>query len=138
VVSPDATFGIPAARLGVAISAINVQRLVQAVGQTMASDILLTARVLSADEAREVGLVQRTAVDAFGAAQALAADLSMLAPLSAVAHKRALERVASAGSLSEGDRADLAELERRAFASEDLQEGLAAFSEKRPPNFAGR
>jgi len=137
VVAPNATFGIPAGKLGVAISAINVQRLVQAVGQPTARDVLLAARVLSADEAREAGLVQRTADDAVAAASELAGELAGLAPLSARAHKAMLGRVATAGALSESDRAELAELEIAAFASDDLQEGLAAFSEKRPPNFVG-
>jgi len=138
VVAPNATFGIPAGKLGVAISAINVQRLVQAVGQPMARDVLLTARVLAVDEARAVGLVQRVADDAVAAAAELAEETARLAPLSARAHKAMLGRVARSGSLSTGDRDDLAGLEVGAFASDDLQEGLAAFSEKRPPNFSGR
>lgn len=138
VVSPNATFGIPAGRLGVAISAINVQRLVQAVGQPTARDVLLTARQLSAGEAQNVGLVQRMADDALLAAQALADDVAKLAPLSAQAHKAMLGRVARVGSLSVADREELAALELQAFTSDDLQEGLVAFSEKRPPNFSGQ
>jgi enoyl-CoA hydratase len=138
VVATNATFGIPAGRLGVAISAINVQRLVQAVGQPMARDVLLAARVLSADEAQAVGLVQRTAVNALEAARELAAELVGLAPLSARAHKAALERISRNGALSDRDRNELAELEHQAFESDDLQEGLAAFNEKRSPKFAGR
>ena len=138
VVAPNATFGIPAGKLGVAISAVNVQRLVQAVGQPMARDVLLSARVLSADEARAAGLVQREADDAVAAARALATELAGLAPLSARAHKAMVGRVARSGALSDADRAELAELEIAAFASDDLQEGLAAFSEKRPPRFEGK
>jgi len=138
VVAPTATFGIPAGRLGLAISPINVQRLVQAVGQPTARDILLTARVLSAAEAAAVGLVQRVADDPVGAAVSLAMEIAALAPLSARAHKAMLDGVARSGSLSETDKAWLSDLEANVFASEDLQEGLTAFSEKRPPNFAGR
>lgn len=137
VVAPSATFGIPAGRLGVAISAINVQRLVQAVGQPMARDVLLTARVLSVPEAQSVGLVQRVEENAVEAAEQLASEVAALAPLSARAHKAMLERVATSGGLSPSDRERLSELELLAFSSEDLQEGLAAFSEKRPPDFAG-
>lgn len=137
VVAPSATFGIPAGRLGVAISAINVQRLVQAVGQPIARDVLLTARVLSASEADAAGLVQRMADDAVVAARELADQVAALAPLSARAHKAMLERVARVGSLAASDREALAELELAAFASVDLQEGLAAFSEKRTPTFEG-
>jgi len=136
VVAPTATFGIPAGRLGVAISAINVQRLVQAVGQPMARDVLLTARVLTAADAQAVGLVQRVADDALAGARELAGEVVGLAPLSARAHKAMLERIARNGSLSAEDRAELGDLELQAFESADLQEGLAAFSEKRAPNFS--
>jgi enoyl-CoA hydratase/carnithine racemase len=138
VVSPTATFGIPAGRLGVAISAINVQRLVQAVGQPLARDVLLTARVLTAPEAQDAGLVQRLADDPVSAAAELAHEVASLAPLSARAHKAMLARVAASGSLSPADRDELAGLEHEAFGSDDFQEGLAAFSEKRSPNFVGR
>lgn len=135
VVAPSATFGIPAGRLGVVISAVNVQRLVQVVGQPMARDILLTARVLSAAEADGTGLVQRTAEDAVAGALDLAAQISALAPLSAHAHKAALNRVSRAGMLTPEDLEVLEELEARAFLSADFQVGLAAFSEKRSPRF---
>jgi enoyl-CoA hydratase len=138
VVAPHATFGIPAGRLGVAISATNVQRLVQAVGQPLARDLLLTARVLDADEAEEAGLVQRRAEDAVTEAMALAAEVALLAPISAMAHKAMLAAVATRGALSPTDRARLADHEDSAFTSRDLQEGLAAFAERRPPNFAGQ
>lgn len=137
VVAPNASFGIPAGKLGVVISAVNVQRLVQAVGQTTARDVLLTARVLSFEEARSAGLVQRFGDDALSVAQAAAAEIAGLAPLSASGHKAMLNRIASAGALTNEDRAELAALEGAAFESADLQEGLAAFSEKRSPRFRG-
>jgi len=138
VVSATATFGIPAGRLGVVISAINAQRLVQAVGQPTARDVLLAARVLSFEDARQVGLVQRASDDAVEGAKDLAARIAGLAPISAEGHKAMLNRVAVTAGLSDGDRAELAEFEHRAFASDDLQEGLAAFSEKRSADFSGR
>src|SRR5207237_1124687 len=52
-------------------------------------------------------------------------------------HKRALNRVADAQWLGEGARAAIADLEARAFASDDLREGMAAFAEKRSPDFHG-
>jgi len=137
VVAPKATFGIPAGRLGVLLSAINVERLVRAVGPPMARDVLLTARVLDADEAAFVGLVQRSADDALVAAQELGAEIAALAPLSVRGHKMMLGRVDASSTLSSTELRSLAELELAAFESDDLQEGLAAFGDKRKPRFTG-
>ena len=137
VVAPTAVFGIPAAKLGIVLSAVNVERLVRLVGQPTARELLLAARVLSADEACAVGLVQRTADDALAAALAWAEELATLAPLSIAAHKRALNLIAGAARLDDPARTELAEREARAFASRDLQEGLASFAEKRTPQFTG-
>jgi enoyl-CoA hydratase len=137
VVAPGASFGIPAGRLGVLLSAVNVERLVRVVGQAMARDVLLTARVLDVDEAAAVGLVQRRADDTVNAAQVLATEIAGLAPMSIVGHKTMLNRVDAASTLSNDDLRALGELELSAFQSADLQEGLAAFSEKRRPRFGG-
>jgi enoyl-CoA hydratase/carnithine racemase len=137
VVTHSASFGIPAGRLGVLLSAVNVERLVQLVGPAMARDLLFTARALDVQEAAAVDLVQRRADDAVAAAQALAHEIAVLAPLSVAGHKAMLNRVDDASSLCDEDLRLLAELELVAFQSADLQEGLAAFSEKREPRFTG-
>jgi enoyl-CoA hydratase/carnithine racemase len=131
-----ATFSIPAARLGVFLSPANVQRLAALVGQGAARDVLLTARTLNVDEAVAVGLVQRRAHDALDAALELAAEIAELAPLTVQGHKRALNILL--GVIDRRDADEMRALEARAFASRDLQEGLAAFTEKRPPSFEGR
>jgi enoyl-CoA hydratase/carnithine racemase len=138
VVAPHATFGIPAGRLGVVLSAANIRRLALLIGQAAARDVLLTARVLDRDEAEAVGLVQRRAVDAVAEARALAEEIAALAPLSVRSHKHALNAVAAAAALDHDAQRQLAELEAQAFASDDLEEGLAAFSERRAPRFRGR
>lgn len=134
--APHATFGIPSGRLGVLLSASNIARLATVVGQAMARDLLFTARVLNVDEAEPVGLVQRRADDVLGAARELAAEVARLAPLSIAGHKRALNLVA--GALTAQSRQEIESLEAAAFQSADLQEGLAAFAEKRRPEFRGR
>ena len=121
---------IPAARLGVFLSPTNVQRLATLVGQGAARDLLLPARTLAADEAAAVGLVQRRVPDALEAALELAAEIAELAPLTVQGHKRALNLVAAGVDATARD--EMRELEARAFASQDLREGLAAFTENRP------
>ncbi len=138
VVAPSARFGIPAGKLGVLISAANVQRLVHLVGQAAARDVLLTARTLEIDEGERVGLVQRRSPDALTGAVELAAEIAALAPLSTRGHKHALNRVAASASLDPAVLVELGAREAAAFGSDDLQEGLAAFAEKRPPHFEGR
>ncbi len=130
-----ATFSIPAARLGVFLSPPNVQRLAALVGQGAARDLLLAARTLDADEAAAVGLVQRRVPDALEAALELAAEIAELAPLTVQGHKRALNLVL--GGVDASAVEEMRALEARAFASRDLQEGLAAFAEKRAPRFEG-
>jgi enoyl-CoA hydratase/carnithine racemase len=138
VVAPHATFGIPAARLGVMLSQANLRRLVAVVGQPAARDLLLTARSIDADEACDLGLVQRRADDALTAARLLAHELAAFAPLSLAGHKRALNLIAAAARPAAELGREIDALEHAAFASHDLEEGLTAYSEKRPPRFEGR
>lgn len=133
-----ARLSIPGGRLGIHLSAKNIQRLAQLVGQGMAREFLLAGRVVTAEEAVEHGLVQRVAADALAEALSLAGEIAALAPFTVQGHKRALNLVAEASALSPEAMEEISRLEARAFASEDLREGLAAFEEKRNPNFQGR
>jgi len=138
VVAPSAKVGIPAAKLGVLLSAPNIRRLAVLMGQGAARDILLTGRTITIDDARENGFAQRVSDDALASALEVAADIARLAPLSVQGHKHALNLVADATALDDAAVAEIRALEEAAFASADLQEGLAAFGEKRPPRFEGR
>ena len=137
VAAPDARLAIPGGKLGIHLSARNIWRLAELVGQGAARDFLLAGRTVDAEEALHLGLVQYVEQDALGAAFALAGEIAASAPLTVRGHKRALNLVADAQWLGADARAEIAALEARAFASDDLREGMAAFAEKRAPNFHG-
>jgi len=137
VAAPEARLAIPGGKLGIHLSARNIWRLAQLVGQAAARDFLLAGRTVDGGEALRIGLVQRLADDALAAALALADEVAASAPLTVRGHKRALNLVAEAQWLGADAQSEIAALEAGAFASNDLQEGLAAFAEKRTPNFQG-
>jgi enoyl-CoA hydratase len=137
VAVPTARFAIPVGRLGVHLSPRNIWRLATLAGQGAARDLLLAGRAVDADEARRLGIVQYLADDAQASALEIAADIAASAPLAMRGHKRSLNLVAEAQWLSAAARAEVAALEAAAFASDDLREGMAAFAEKRTPNFKG-
>jgi enoyl-CoA hydratase len=130
IASAEARFGVPAAKLGLAVDHETVRRLAQLAGDATARAMLLACEVVDAGAAHRIGFVQRlgTLADAL----TWAGEIAALAPLTIAAHKLALERAAL-----RADDPDVAEARRRAWSSADLQEGLAAFRERRPPTFAG-
>lgn len=125
-----ARFGIPAAKLGLAVDHETVRRLTAFAGEGTARAMLLAAETVTGDDAHRLGLVQR--IGTLSDSEAWAREIAALAPLTVTAHKLAIERLAP-----RPDDADVDAARRRAWESADLQEGLAAFRERRPPRFRG-
>jgi enoyl-CoA hydratase/carnithine racemase len=143
VAAENARIGIPSARLGIVIPFENVERLVLAVGPKRAGEMLLAGVVLSGDKAEAWGLVNRAVPGDLvaDAARELADIVASLAPLSVGASKRGIRAVVheSVNRITGGDLvAEFDALAASALASADLREGLAAFLERRAPEFEGR
>jgi enoyl-CoA hydratase len=134
IATPEARFGIPAAKLGLAVDHWTVERLALLAGHGPARAMLLAAETYGGEDALRLGLVQRLGGldDALGWADEVAA----LAPLTIAAHKAAINALEM--PVGTGEDAAVQAAVARAWASEDLQEGIAAFRDRRRPSFRGR
>ncbi len=138
--TPRTTFRITPARLGVVYSFHGLSRFVSIMGVTAATELLLAAQTLTADEALRVGLVTRIVPDE-AAAMAYCRQVASLAPLAQQAMKAMLKKLAgkiAPPEASEAEWLQLQALRDTADASEDQREGRRAFAEKREPRFTGR
>ncbi|HEY7451145.1 MAG TPA: enoyl-CoA hydratase-related protein [Candidatus Limnocylindria bacterium] len=138
IAAESAKFGQPEIKIGIMPGAGGTQRLPRAVGKSKAMEMILTGEPISAAEAERIGLVSRVVPNEVLETDALdlAAEIAKRAPL---ALRLAKESVNAAYEMSLTD--GLAH-ERRLFyllfSSEDQKEGMAAFLEKREPDFTGR
>ena len=138
VAAESARFGQPEINIGVIPGAGGTQRLTRAVGKSVAMEMILTGEPIDAREAHRLGLVARVVPNELLVedALALAARIATKSPL---ALRLAKESVNAAYEMS---LTDALAHERRLFyllfASEDQKEGMAAFLEKREPDFKGR
>jgi enoyl-CoA hydratase len=138
IAADNARFGQPEINLGIMPGAGGTQRLPRAVGKAKAMDMCLSARNMDAQEAERAGLVSRVVPlerlmeEAMAVAQKIAGYSAPVAMMIKESINRAYET-----PLTEGVR-----VERRVFHSqfalEDQKEGMAAFVEKRKPNFKNK
>jgi enoyl-CoA hydratase len=138
IAADTAKFGQPEIKLGIIPGAGGTQRLPRAVSKAKAMDMVLTARMMGAEEAERAGLVSRVVAADKLMDEALSAA-NAICEFSGVAVMAAKESVNRA---YEGTLADGVMYERRMFhalfATEDQKEGMAAFVEKRKPAFKHR
>jgi methylglutaconyl-CoA hydratase len=134
--APEARFGYTEVRIGF-IPAIVSTFLVRQIGEKLARDLLLSGRLIGAEEARTMGLVNEVVSQQqlLPRAREVAADLASLSPTALAYTKRLVVKLAA----SEIDRELEAavEMSTRARSTADFREGIAAFLEKRKPVWRG-
>ncbi|MDR3536827.1 MAG: enoyl-CoA hydratase/isomerase family protein [Acetobacteraceae bacterium] len=134
IAAANARFGFPIARtLGNCLSMANIARLSALIGPARVTEMIFTARLLDAEEARSVGLVSEVLPDPAALAvraEALARQVAANAPLTLQATKEALRRLRDTLPPDE-------DLIRLCYTSADFREGMEAFLSKRPPVWRG-
>jgi methylglutaconyl-CoA hydratase len=133
-----AEMGLLEVRLGIIPGAGGTQRLARVAGAAIAKELILTGRRIPAARAAELGIVTRVVAPAelVAAAERLAAEIAECGPLAVAAAKRAID---DGAALALNDALALERARYEAvLTSDDRNEGLAAFMEKRPPQFKGK
>jgi enoyl-CoA hydratase/carnithine racemase len=138
VASEHASVGLPEVRLAVTPGAGGTQRLPRVVGVARAKELAFTGRILDAQEAERIGLVNRVvpAGQARAAADEIAAEIAQRGPLAVREVKRLIDRSVEL-DIDDGLAAEV-DASERVFDTEDMLEGARAFFEKRPPTYRGK
>jgi enoyl-CoA hydratase len=138
IASSRARLGLPEVRLAVTPGSGGTQRLPRVVGPARAKELILTGRVMSAEEAARIGLVSEVvpAGEARTRADEVAEEIAARGPL-AVREAKRLVDAAWELDLDTGLAAEV-DASERIFASEDMLEGANAFFEKRDPEYRGQ
>ena len=138
IAADNAKFGQPEINLGVVPGIGGTQRLTRLVGKAKAMDMMLTARMMDAAEAERSGLVSRVVPldKLIDEAMAAARKIASQSPLAVMMNKELVD-TALETTLTEGIKVER-RLFHSLFAFEDQKEGMAAFVEKRKPDFKGR
>ena len=138
VAADDAVFGLPETTVGIVPGGGGTQQLARKAGPARAKELVFTGRRISAEEARDMGLVARVVPrpELEDATMVLAADICRASPLAVRFAKQAVDAALDTPLTIGLEVEDSAW--RQAVASEDRREGIAAFNEKRDPEWKGR
>ncbi|MFO1129435.1 MAG: methylmalonyl-CoA decarboxylase [Rhodospirillales bacterium] len=140
VATPDATFAITPAKLGIPYNLSGLLTLMNTIPLGMAKEMLFTAKPISAERAYALGVVnhvrEKDEIEPF--VYELATTISGNAPLSIGAMKEELRLLASAHAMTPAMFERMQGLRRTVYDSHDYQEGLEAWRGKRRPRFEGR
>jgi len=138
IAEENAKFGLPEISLGIIPGIGGTQRMVRAIGKAKAMEMILTGRMMTAEEAESSGLVSRVVekeelyVEALKTASTIAQMSAPVVQMAKEAVNRAFEMSLSDGLIFEK------RLFQSTFSLEDQKEGMEAFVEKRTPNFMHR
>ena len=137
VASEEARFGMPLARIGLAVPVTLTWKLIDTIGAARTKEMLFTAEPVGATDALEIGLVNRVvpAADLASTVVKIAGTIAHNAPLAVRAMKAFVQRGIDRSGLR---RDDLEALARQVRTSDDLKEGLAAQLGRRAPSFRGK
>ena len=135
-----AKLGMPPAKLGLVYGHTGLRRFLHTVGLARTKELFLTGRNFEAPRAEAIGLVHEVVADKDLERKSieLAAEVAANAPLSMRGNKSAIETLDRNPVLSEAQEAGLIALRESCFGSEDFREGIAAFAERRRPEWKGR
>jgi len=141
VATRSATFAVTPVRLGVPYNTSGVNHFLTALPLNLAREMFFTGDPIGAEGLASYGVVNRLVADAAELEvyfRELAGRIAARAPLAVRAIKAEITALTDARSLTSDDFERLTEFRRSAWTSEDYQEGVRAFREKRTPRFSGR